>query len=489
MAEDKEEKKDIKSGAESSASSSSAKNSATKHKLNSLSEKFTKVTSTPPAPKHTTSRVDIITQAENEIKQEEGLKGRSSRPQVEAKPEVKPSVKPTPTVTPTATPTNPSNPKHEINLDDVEDVKPKQKIDKKKIERIKKELMADDEPTLEEKNKALQDKQGSTKEEIGYRDKDGNLIGRAERISRKNEQLMEDVYRYSRQRTKDIVDLRRQIITIVITVGLVLLLIAVIALGVMMYIRQSTVYEEQYIRVSVSMTNKEIFYDTEVNGELIPKDVSPGDRFNLNIVARNSNSIAGDTDIDDWLTIYVRFKIVLIVNGVEYNDYIYIEPDPEVWERYDANLEAGYLNSTNDPTPVVKEDDGYYYCKLVLWPNDKVTVIDWLRFSETKITEVIGGNDAVLRVDIEALEAIPSIVKNREIWNNAPQHWVEYITNTFPDTGEHEEEADTGVETWWVILFASVSVILIVAIIIVSTKRKKKKELKLTNFNPTNRRR
>ena len=472
MAEDKNEKKEVKTNAEKSASSSAAKIADAAKKINKVSEKI----STVAQHKKTKEKLDDI---------HEQVKNIGKNPQ----PNYDPNAHEHNDIISKAEKEIKDSKKHNVKFEEVSASdskseaapKEKQKIDKKKIERIKRELMAD-EPSLEERNKALQAEQGNTKEEIGYRDRNGNLIGRSERIARKNEQLMEDVYRYSRQRIKDIVDIRRQIITIVITVVLVLLLIAVIALGVFLYIRHTTAYEDQYIRVSVSMTNKEIFYDTEVTGELIPKDVSPGDRFALNIVASNSNSIAGDTDIDDWLTIYVRFKITLIVNGVEYEDYIYFEPDTEVWERYNADVEAGYTNSATDPTPVVKEDDGYYYCRKVLWPNEKVTLINWLRFSETKITEVIGGNDAILKVDIEALEAIPSIVKNREIWSNAPQNWVEYITTAFPDTGEHEEDQQTDINIWWIIVFACVAVILVLAIIIVSTRRKKKKKFEFTNL-------
>lgn len=472
MAEDKNEKKEVKTNAEKSASSSAAKIADAAKKINKVSEKI----STVAQHKKTKEKLDDI---------HDQVKNIGKNP----KPSYDPNTHEHNDIISKAEKEIKDSKKHNVKFEEVSASgskseaapKEKQKIDKKKIERIKRELMAD-EPSLEERNKALQAEQGNTKEEIGYRDRNGNLIGRSERIARKNEQLMEDVYRYSRQRIKDIVDIRRQIITIVITVVLVLLLIAVIALGVFLYIRHTTAYEDQYIRVSVSMTNKEIFYDTEVTGELIPKDVSPGDRFALNIVASNSNSIAGDTDIDDWLTIYVRFKITLIVNGVEYEDYIYFEPDTEVWERYNADVEAGYTNSATDPTPVVKEDDGYYYCRKVLWPNEKVTLINWLRFSETKITEVIGGNDAILKVDIEALEAIPSIVKNREIWSNAPQNWVEYITTAFPDTGEHEEDQQTDINIWWIIVFACVAVILVLAIIIVSTRRKKKKKFEFTNL-------
>lgn len=324
-------------------------------------------------------------------------------------------------------------------------------IDKKKIERIKKELMQDDAP-----------KSSTPRNQ------------RDEHISRKNERLMEDVYRYNRQRTKDIVNQRREVVNIVLTVVLILLLIATITMGVYMYLQKTTKYSKDYIKVSLDMTNKDIFYDAEVSGDLIPKHVSPGDKFKLVVVARNSEKIEGDQP-GDWVTIYLRFRITLIINGIEYDNFIYIQPDSENWEKYDAELEAQYPSSPTDPSPVVKEDDGYYYCRKVLWPNDKVELINWLRFSEKYITEVVGGNDAVLKIQIEALEAIPNIIKNRETWSNAPQHWVEYMTNTYIDTGYHDEETEETISIWWIILFIAVIIILVTAIVLISTKKKKEK--------------
>lgn len=363
---------------------------------------------------------------------------------------------------------------------------PPGKIDRKKIERIKKELMADDELSLEAQNKSVADTHNDSKEAVGYRDKNGNLIGRDERIARKNEQLMDDVFRYSRQKTKDIAARKQETVNVVLTVVLFLMLVAVLTMGIYLYLQKVTSYDEDYIRVSVSMTNKDIFYDTEVSGDRIPKSVSPGDKFNLNIIAKNSNNIMGDTDEDIWTSIYVRFKMTLIVNGVEYKDFIYVEPDEEIWQRYNKEIEDNYLISENDPTPVVKEDDGYYYCRLILMPNEEITVIDVLRFSEKNITEVVGGNDAVLKVQIEALESIPNILKNREIWDKAPQDWVLYMTNeeNFPNVTIPESRPDTTVNIWWIIIFISVAILLVLALVFVVTHKKKDKR-KLADMSRT----
>lgn len=363
---------------------------------------------------------------------------------------------------------------------------PPGKIDKKKIERIKRELMADEIDDLEKINQGVKDAQNSEKEEVGYRDKDGNLISRAERIAKKNEQLMDDVFRYNRQQTRDKAAIKQETVNVVLTVVLFLMLIVVLSLGIYLYLQKVTAYDEDYIRVSVSMTNKDIFYDTEVSGDLIPKTVSPGDRFNLNIVAKNSNVIMGDTDAAEWTSIYIRFKISLIIDGVEYTDFVYVEPNSETWQRYNKEIEDTYLTSEADPTPVVTEDDGYYYCRLILHPNQEVTVIDWLRFSEVYITELVGGNDAVLKVQIEALEAIPNIIKNREIWAKAPQDWVLYMTdeNNFPDYVIPDTRPDNTVNIWWIVLFIAIAIILCALIVFVVTHKKKDKR-KLADLSRT----
>ena len=365
-------------------------------------------------------------------------------------------------------------------------VTPPGKINKIKIEQIMKDLMAEDEHDLEKINKGVKDKQNDEKEQVGYRDKDGNLISRSERIARKNEQLMDDVFRYSRQQTRDRASVKQEAVNVVLTVVLFLMLIVVLTLGIYLYLQKVTSYDEDYIRVSVSMTNKDIFYDTQVSGDLIPKTVSPGDKFKLNVIAKNSNNIMGDTDADEWTSIYVRFKIALIIDGIEYKDYIYVEPDSETWQRYNKDIEDTYPTSENDPTPVVTEDDGYYYCRLILLPNQEVTVIDWLRFSEVYITELVGGRDAVLKVQIEALESIPNILKNREIWAKAPQDWVLYMTDpeNFPDVEVPETRPDTTVNIWWIILFIAVAILLCVLLVFVITHKKKDKR-KLADLSRT----
>ncbi len=224
------------------------------------------------------------------------------------------------------------------------------------------------------------------------------------------------------------------------------------------------------------MTNKDIFYDTQVDGDPIPKNVSPGDTFKLNIVAKNANAITGDAGAN-WTNIYVRFRIFLKINGVEYPEFIYIEPNSDNWEKYNKELEDNYTmtDETGNVGPVVKRDDGYYYCRLILKPNEQVTVIDKLRFSEKYITEVVGGNNAVLEVNIEALDAsVPQVIKDRTIWFDAPQHWVELMSapELYPQNPDDVVKPDTSVNVWWVILLIGVALMLCAGLLFVTTRNR-----------------
>lgn len=362
------------------------------------------------------------------------------------------------------------------NVNNKNSIKPKSakfnsaNIDKAKVNRILKEL--DEIDDLEELNGDLESKQAKTKAPV-----DENVyIPHSERIKQKNEELIEQVYNQNRKKVDILAERKKEHINVILTVLLLLLLFATLVAGVFLYLQRITSYDENYIRVSVSMTNKDVFYDTQVDGDPIPKSVSPGDTFKLNIVAKNANAITGDAG-DNWTNIYVRFRIFLKINGVEYPEFIYIEPDSNNWEKYNKELEDQYVmtDETGNVGPVVKRDDGYYYCKLILKPNEQVTLIDKLRFSETYITEVVGGNNAVLEVAIEALDAsVPQVIKDRTIWFDAPQHWVELMSapELYPSNPDEIVEPDTDVNIWWIILLIAVALVLCVGLLFITTRNK-----------------
>lgn len=372
------------------------------------------------------------------------------------------------------------------NVNNKNNIKPKvakfnsANVDKAKVNKILKELNEIDD--VEEINKNIEKQQADTKEAADP----NTYVPRSERIKQKNEELMEQVFRQNRKKTDEIAEKQKENINVILTILLFLLLIATLVMGVFLYLQKITSYDEDYIRVSVSMTNKDIFYETHVEGDLIPKTVSPGDKFKLNIIAKNANAITGDVG-DDWTNIYIRFRLFLKIDGVEYPDFIHIEPNSEYWEKYNKELEDTYTmtDETGNIGPVVKRDDGYYYCKLILKPNEQVTVIDWLRFSETYITEIVGRSNAVLEVAIEALDAtVPQVIKDRTIWYDAPQHWVELMSN--PDLYDADAEANNNpkgtVNVWWIILFIVIAVLLIITLIYFTTRKKTSKR-KIADMN------
>lgn len=342
-------------------------------------------------------------------------------------------------------------------------------IDKAKVSRILKEL---DEIDLEELNGSIENEEAKTKQQAP----ENQYIPHSERIKQKNEELIEQVYRQNRKKTDIVAEKKKENLNVILTILLLLLLFATLVAGVFLYLQKVTSYDENYIRVSVSMTNKDIFYDTQVDGDPIPKNVSPGDTFKLNIVAKNANAITGDAGAN-WTNIYVRFRIFLKINGVEYPEFIYIEPNSDNWEKYNKELEDNYTmtDETGNVGPVVKRDDGYYYCRLILKPNEQVTVIDKLRFSEKYITEVVGGNNAVLEVNIEALDAsVPQVIKDRTIWFDAPQHWVELMSapELYPQNPDDVVKPDTSVNVWWVILLVGVALMLCAGLLFVTTRNR-----------------
>lgn len=181
----------------------------------------------------------------------------------------------------------------------------------------------------------------------------------------------------------------------------------------------------EYVRVSVEMTDPDdVFYYTGVNGERIPISVEPGDTFDLEIVARNASSVLGDVDAPVWEPIYVRFRIWIVIDGEERQDFIEISPNSNLWMRYNQDVEDTYLNDQG--LPLVSIDDGYYYFKGKLQPNQQTTLISELTFSLDAITEEVAGKQAQLFVQVEVLEDSFAI---GTFWTNAPHEWILWLQN------------------------------------------------------------
>jgi len=193
-------------------------------------------------------------------------------------------------------------------------------------------------------------------------------------------------------------------------------------LGIILY-NSFVPNDYEYVRISVEMTDPDdVFYYTGVNGERIPVKITPGDSFDLQIIARNSKNVLGDTDAPVWNPIYVRFRIWIAIDGVEKQDFVEVNPNSNAWMRYDREVEETYLNDQG--LPLVTIDDGYYYYKGMLQPNQQVTLINQLTFSLDAITEEVAGKSAVLFVQVEVLEDSFAI---GTFWVNAPHQWILWL--------------------------------------------------------------
>ncbi len=203
-----------------------------------------------------------------------------------------------------------------------------------------------------------------------------------------------------------------------------ILLAVLIGVGFILY---STMVprDYEYVRISVEMTDPDkVFYYTGVNGERIPVGINPGDTFNLSIIARNSRNILGDTDAPVWKPIFVRFKIWMQVDGIEMPNFVEITPTSSLWLRYNATVEETYLNDVG--LPRVSIDDGYFYYKGMVQPNQQITLINQITFSLHAITEEVAGKNAVLFVQVEVLEDAYAI---GSFWVNAPYEWILFLRN------------------------------------------------------------
>ena len=179
----------------------------------------------------------------------------------------------------------------------------------------------------------------------------------------------------------------------------------------------------EYVRISVEMTDPDdVFYYTGINGEKIPVLVDPGDSFDLEIIARNASNVLGDTDSPVWESIFVRFRIWITIDGVEQYHFIEIAPNENLWMHYEEEVENTYLD--NFGNPLVSEDDGYYYYKGKLQPNQQTTLITELTFSLDAITDQVAGKKAQLYVQVEVLEDSYGI---GTYWTGAPYAWIDYI--------------------------------------------------------------
>jgi len=211
----------------------------------------------------------------------------------------------------------------------------------------------------------------------------------------------------------------KTIVAIVLIIILILIAIAfVIVIG-----RNSQTAEEDYdMRLSMQIENKSsLSIITEAGLEQL-REINPGDRIPLRATVRNSESILGETTQEGTNppAIYIRFRLVLILDYQERYDIMIPTMRDERWYRYDADTESNFVNG-------VESDDHYYYYKGALSFMQPEELFSSIEFSGDAITCEDGGKYGQIQVKVESVEANLNNILSRSLWPSAPQGWINYM--------------------------------------------------------------
>lgn len=209
----------------------------------------------------------------------------------------------------------------------------------------------------------------------------------------------------------------------VVAIILVLLLILLVVVFIIVIGRGNNIEEEDFdMRLSMQIENKDsLSIITEAGLEKL-REINPGDTIPLRASVRNSHDMGGELVGEDEnpTAIYVRFKLVLILDYEERYDIMVPTITEDDWYKYDQEEEAGLHDG-------VSADDHYYYYKDKLMFKDATTLFSSILFDGNVITCEDGGKYGQIQVYVECIPAYFSSISNREYWKTAPQGWIEYM--------------------------------------------------------------
>ncbi len=200
---------------------------------------------------------------------------------------------------------------------------------------------------------------------------------------------------------------------------LVLILLGGIGVAVYFFTRnKADITGGAQIKLSTQLTeNLDPEQGSSTDQSIRYKQIYPGDKFAVVVAVRNSDNFSGDEN-EEGANIYVRYKISLMLDGVEYTDVIVpviSDIDAENWHIY-------------NPTEEIESYkwDGYYYHYGSLKPQQSLTLFNEIQFDYVKTTNNFGGKKAEIIVNIEAVQAdVANLgVDESNAWNTAPRRWI-----------------------------------------------------------------
>ena len=235
----------------------------------------------------------------------------------------------------------------------------------------------------------------------------------------------------------------------VVTIALTLVVIMILSIFLLFYcniIVPNDNYDDGRVRISVEI-EKDPFTEIDINGNVREKVLFPGDYIDFEIKATNAYNITGDNATAFiWDSIFVRFKMFLRIDGVNYEsvrvninntgprDAPVIIPtmDMSLFQTYDAEKESQYIDPIKQ-APIVEASDGYYYYNGILGHNETLILCEGVLLNGDAIIPEFAGKRVELVVEIDAATADYTSIRERTIWSEAPQYWIEYMHDThFP---------------------------------------------------------
>ena len=146
-------------------------------------------------------------------------------------------------------------------------------------------------------------------------------------------------------------------------------------------------------------------------------------------VAHFEASPAGMTYLQTSYPLFVRFSIILEVDGESYNHVVVpVMPDLalENWHIYNKDEEVdGYVW------------DGYYYYYGSLGKNQSLTLFDEVEFDFHDTHNSFGGKTARVVINIEAVHGnVENLgVEPGNAWSTAPRRWINNMQKGINNSG------------------------------------------------------
>lgn len=214
-----------------------------------------------------------------------------------------------------------------------------------------------------------------------------------------------------------------------IIILLILLLVALAVFAVWFFLQgKADIEEGSTIRISMDIPEQ---IEGVVGDIYKPTNrISPGDKYDVVCKARNANNFGGDSvDATDQTPIYIRFKVVLIVDGKEYYNMVKPNPVEGFWHTYNKDEEA---------SDYVWDNYYYYYGKLNY--NASIELFDTLTFDFENIPNEFGGKTGQIVITIDAVEANKDIIGvDGGAWESAPKTWSTNMKNGVNNNGQSIE--------------------------------------------------